>query len=84
MTGLPACARRAGSASPATPNIRALIDQHRRLLSLHGHMHRPASAIFGRTQVECLAITGYRTGDPLSAVGIWDINPAAGAATRLA
>jgi hypothetical protein len=66
------------------PDVRALIDQHQPLLSLHGHMHRPASAVFGRTQVECLAITGYRAGDPLSAVGIWDIDPAAGAATRLA
>jgi hypothetical protein len=65
-------------------NIRALIDRHQPLLSLHGHMHRPESAVFGRTRVECLAIVGYRSGDPLAAVGIWDIDTDCGAVRRLA
>jgi hypothetical protein len=65
-------------------NVRALIDEYQPLLSLHGHMHRPASAVLGKTQVECLAIVGYRSGDPLAAVGIWDLDLERPAVTRLA
>jgi hypothetical protein len=64
-------------------NVRTLIDKHQPLLSLHGHMHRPDSAILGETQVECLAIVGYHSGDPLSAVGLWEIDPVARTARRL-
>jgi Icc-related predicted phosphoesterase len=64
-------------------NIRALIDKHQPLLSLHGHMHRPDSAILGETQVECLAIVGYHSGDPLSAVGLWEIDVVGRTARRL-
>jgi hypothetical protein len=65
-------------------NIRALIEEGQPLLSLHGHMHRPESAVIGETRVECLAIVGYHSGDPLSAVGLWDIDPAGRAVRRLA
>jgi hypothetical protein len=57
--------------------VRALIEDSQPLLSLHGHMHRPASAVVGSTQVECLAIVGYRSGDPAGAVRLWDIAPEA-------
>jgi hypothetical protein len=65
-------------------NVRALIDRYQPLLSLHGHMHRPESALVGRTRVECLAIVGYRSGDPLAAVGIWDVDTDRGTVRRLA
>jgi len=55
-------------------HIRAIIDAFQPTLSLHGHMHRPASALFGNTTVECLARVGYRHGNPMDAVGIWDID----------
>jgi len=65
-------------------NVRAIIDDFQPVLSVHGHMHRPASAKFGKTTVECLARVGWRHGNPMAAVGVWDINPDAGTATRLA
>ncbi|MDR3201846.1 MAG: hypothetical protein LBT54_01705 [Bifidobacteriaceae bacterium] len=57
--------------------VRTLIEDGQPILSLHGHLHRPASAVIGATQVECLAIVGYHSGDPMAAVGIWDIDPRA-------
>jgi len=65
-------------------NVRALIDDFHPTLSIHGHMHRPASAKFGNTAVECLARVGYRHGNPMAAAGLWDIDTDARAATRLA
>jgi hypothetical protein len=64
-------------------NVRTLIDKHQPLLSLHGHVHRPGSAILGETQVECLAMVGYHSGDPLAAVGLWEIDPVGRTARRL-
>jgi Icc-related predicted phosphoesterase len=64
--------------------VRALIEDRQPVLSLHGHMHRPGSAVVAGTQVECLAIVGYRSGDPMAAVGVWDIDPSARTATRMA
>ncbi len=63
--------------------VRALIDDYGPMLSLHGHMHRPASVVLGRTQVECLAIVGYHSGDPMAAVGLWDIDPVRREVTRI-
>jgi len=65
-------------------NVRALIDDFQPILSIHGHMHHPASATFGNTAVECLAKVGYRHGNPMAAVGLWDIDTDAQTATRLA
>jgi hypothetical protein len=64
-------------------NVRDLIDRYQPLLSLHGHMHRPEATAFGNTQVECLAVVGYRSGDPLAPVGIWDIDTDRGTVRRL-
>jgi len=55
-------------------NVRAIIDDFHPTLAIHGHMHRPASATFGNTTIECLARVGYRHGNPMAAVGIWDID----------
>ena len=63
--------------------VRVLIEDCQPILSLHGHMHRPASTVIGTTQVECLAIVGYHSGDPMSAVGIWDIDPDARTTRRI-
>jgi Icc-related predicted phosphoesterase len=63
--------------------VRGLIEDYQPILSLHGHMHRPASAVIGATQVECLAIVGYHSGDPMAAVGLWHIDADARAATRV-
>ena len=65
-------------------NVRALIDDYKPILSIHGHMHRPASAVCGNTTIECLARVGYRHGNPMAAVGIWDITTGARTAKRLA
>ncbi|MDR2973509.1 MAG: metallophosphoesterase [Propionibacteriaceae bacterium] len=64
--------------------IRMLIEEGQPLLSLHGHMHCAASTVIGATQVECLAIVGYHSGDPLAAVGVWDIDPVGRTVRRLA
>jgi len=63
--------------------IRALIEDFQPMLSIHGHMHIPASAMIGGSKVECLAIVGYRGGDPIAAVGIWNVDPATRSAIRL-
>jgi len=65
-------------------NVRTIIDDFQPALSLHGHMHRPAFAVSGQTNVACLARVGYRHGNPMAAVGLWDINPDAHTATRRA
>ena len=57
---------------PGDVRIRKLIEGYKPILSLHGHMHTPASAVIGDTQVECLAIVGFH-GDPMAAVGIWSL-----------
>jgi len=54
--------------------VRALVDDFAPLLSLHGHMHVPGSAVLGQTQVAGLAIVGRRSGDPMAAVGLWDVD----------
>jgi len=64
-------------------HIRALIDDFQPMLSLHGHMHRPAAALFGNTTVECLARIGYRHGNPIAAIGVWDIDPNRRTAKRI-
>ncbi|MDR2374733.1 MAG: metallophosphoesterase [Bifidobacteriaceae bacterium] len=64
--------------------VRNLIEEFQPILSLHGHMHVPAAAIIGTTQVACLGIVGYHSGDPMAAVGVWDIDPIARAVKRLA
>ncbi|MCL2668385.1 MAG: hypothetical protein FWF02_11890, partial [Micrococcales bacterium] len=51
-----------------------LVDDFAPLLSLHGHMHVPGSAVLGQTQVAGLAIVGRRSGDPMAAVGLWDVD----------
>jgi hypothetical protein len=68
---------------PGDENVRALIDDFQPIISLHGHMHRPATAVFGDTTVNCLAIVGRHSGDPMSAVGLWDISPHPRTAARL-
>jgi len=64
-------------------HIQAIIDDFQPMLSLHGHMHMPASATFGNTHVTCLARVGDRHGNPMAAVGLWDINTGARIAKRL-
>jgi len=70
--------------APGDQRVRDMIEDYRPILSLHGHMHRPASAVIGNTQVACLAIVGYRSGDPMAAVGLWNIDTETRHATRLA
>ena len=65
------------------PRIRTLIESSGAMLSLHGHMHIARRALIGRTQVACLAIVGGTSPDPLSAVGIWNIDHAGRSAGRL-
>lgn len=62
--------------------VRALIDDYQPIMSLHGHMHTRASAVLGATQVSCLAIVGYH-GDPMSAVGLWDVGTGTRTAVRI-
>jgi len=57
------------------PRVRTLIESSGALLSIHGHMHVAHRAMIHRTQVACLAIVGSRSPDPLTAVGIWTIDP---------
>jgi len=68
---------------PGDECVRTLIDDFQPILSLHGHMHRPTTAVLGTTAVNCLAIVGYHSGDPMAAIGLWDIDPKSRATTRL-
>jgi len=60
-----------------------MAEDFRPILSLHGHLQRPAAAT-DQTQVACLAIVSYRSGDPMAAVGLWNIDTEARTATRFA
>jgi hypothetical protein len=65
------------------PNILELLLETRPILSLHGHMHTPRSHTFESTEIACLNRIGARDGNPMSAIGIWDIDPSKRVCRRL-
>jgi hypothetical protein len=73
----------AGLGPAGDQRVRDLIDAYQPVLTLHGHHHVPHAATLGATTTACLAIVGYRYGNPLAAVGLWDIDPTAKTVQRL-
>ncbi|MCL1917280.1 MAG: metallophosphoesterase [Peptococcaceae bacterium] len=64
-------------------NVRKLIETTQATLSLHGHLHAAHSEQIAETEAACLAMVGRHCGNPLEAVGIWQIMPGESPARRL-